>query len=422
MKKILLLFIVISSISLNAQDTITVYFGSQIYGDPQGGMGILALSLPKKNHIKDYKGNMEVKYPSNMVKKDVAIVSIFFLGVQEPQFDRSCALLFVNFKSDTPTIYVDHNYNLDFSDDGEPIKYSDSAIIALENKQFENNFFNVKLTKYSKENKKYHERYLQVFSKNGKDRYGNKIADVSHWYYDMRLNFKKSTLHLDSVTHKFLLYDYNCNGLYNDIYLDGEKNKDLVYLDTTISGRNRKKFIIQKIEKDSTPTITLGMVKYKIIEVQSNGDFMKIVKVDSSLYQDTSNNRGIIDLKIENNLGQINTLFDLLDSTKYTLVDIWGIWCKPCINSLPHLSAVASKFKDSLNVIGVHYGAQMQDVAKVIEKNNIFWPTYYVSNTELELYNVDGFPTYLLFDKKKNLLFINSNLNEIEFFLKSKKQ
>jgi len=38
---------------------------------------------------------------------------------------------------------------------------------------------------------------------------------------------------------------------------------------------------------------------------------------------------------------------------KFVLLDFWATWCAPCRRSIPHLNALANKFKDRLVVIGL---------------------------------------------------------------------
>ena len=70
-----------------------------------------------------------------------------------------------------------------------------------------------------------------------------------------------------------------------------------------------------------------------------------------------------------------STVFENLDGTKFTIADkkgkvlllnIWGIWCPPCIAEMPHLVEIYEKHKDNgLEVIGLNIGDENQNPENV---------------------------------------------------------
>src|SRR5438067_12699343 len=42
-----------------------------------------------------------------------------------------------------------------------------------------------------------------------------------------------------------------------------------------------------------------------------------------------------------------------LEKGKVYVIEFWATWCGPCIASMPHLSALATKYKDQVTVIGI---------------------------------------------------------------------
>lgn len=50
-------------------------------------------------------------------------------------------------------------------------------------------------------------------------------------------------------------------------------------------------------------------------------------------------------------------------ANKTYLIELWATWCKPCIKSMPHMSALAAKFKDKITFIS--QGVWESDTAKV---------------------------------------------------------
>jgi len=60
-----------------------------------------------------------------------------------------------------------------------------------------------------------------------------------------------------------------------------------------------------------------------------------------------------------------------LDPSKIYIIDLWATWCKPCIAAMPHLNALAEKFKES-NIVFIAQDVMEDDKQKVIDfvKNN----------------------------------------------------
>ena len=89
---------------------------------------------------------------------------------------------------------------------------------------------------------------------------------------------------------------------------------------------------------------------------------------------------------------------------KYVLIDFWGTWCVPCIQGIPELKVVQSKYKDRLSVISIAYEHpnHRDKWLRAINKYGMNWTqTAEFTNTKEgvnELYNVHAYPTLLLAD------------------------
>jgi thiol-disulfide isomerase/thioredoxin len=60
------------------------------------------------------------------------------------------------------------------------------------------------------------------------------------------------------------------------------------------------------------------------------------------------------------------------------LINVWGTWCKPCREELPHLAEFYEKNKERVDVIGIAVEERSQAVvAKFIENNGMNWPVLY---------------------------------------------
>jgi thiol-disulfide isomerase/thioredoxin len=60
------------------------------------------------------------------------------------------------------------------------------------------------------------------------------------------------------------------------------------------------------------------------------------------------------------------------------LVNVWGTWCAPCKQELPHLAHFLQKGDGSVQVIGIAVEEKSQAaVKKFIERNGMTWPVLY---------------------------------------------
>jgi cytochrome c biogenesis protein CcmG, thiol:disulfide interchange protein DsbE len=60
------------------------------------------------------------------------------------------------------------------------------------------------------------------------------------------------------------------------------------------------------------------------------------------------------------------------------LINVWGTWCKPCKQELPHLAHFLAKYSDQVGVVGIAVEEKNQEgVRKFVESNGISWPILY---------------------------------------------
>ncbi len=127
------------------------------------------------------------------------------------------------------------------------------------------------------------------------------------------------------------------------------------------------------------------------------------------------------DKKVMKNLGTIypisnvktlegNTInIDALKG-KPTLVNLWFIACKPCIEEMPALNRIKSKCKDRFNFISVTV-EKSEDVKKFLEKTKFDF-THITDSEELTTdLGFNGFPINLFLDKNGVIKKIEGNVH-----------
>jgi len=107
--------------------------------------------------------------------------------------------------------------------------------------------------------------------------------------------------------------------------------------------------------------------------------------------------------------GEMLSLQDVLG--KYTIIDFWASWCRPCRKENPNVVNVYNKYHDKgLNIISVSLdkAGQKERWLKAIKDDKMDW--YHVSNLRFwqdpiaRQYNVRSIPATFLLDDKGNII------------------
>jgi thiol-disulfide isomerase/thioredoxin len=95
---------------------------------------------------------------------------------------------------------------------------------------------------------------------------------------------------------------------------------------------------------------------------------------------------------------------------KVLIVDIWGTWCPPCREEIPHFIALHHHYRDAgLEIVGLNKEngspeAQAQKVREFRDKFGIPYRCAIITERVIsQIPDFDGFPTTLFFDKQGKL-------------------
>lgn len=97
--------------------------------------------------------------------------------------------------------------------------------------------------------------------------------------------------------------------------------------------------------------------------------------------------------------GEHITLEDL--KGKVVVLDFWGTWCPPCVESLPELRNLHKRYskEPSFVLIGISSDSDEQIWKEFTEKNKMVWPQYRDRDRKiLSAFNISAFPTYIVID------------------------
>ncbi|KMQ68469.1 hypothetical protein ACM39_08130 [Chryseobacterium sp. FH2] len=106
---------------------------------------------------------------------------------------------------------------------------------------------------------------------------------------------------------------------------------------------------------------------------------------------------------------------------KYTLVDFWFSYCKPCLEDIPKYHKLYSMYKDKgLEIISISTDRteDMEKWYKVVAEKELNWQQYLDENgIKSKFYNINSFPTTFLLDSEGIIIKKNISPEELEKFL-----
>lgn len=104
---------------------------------------------------------------------------------------------------------------------------------------------------------------------------------------------------------------------------------------------------------------------------------------------------------------------------KFTYVEFWGTWCKPCIEIVPDIKKLKNQFDDHLNIVSVNYRDQDMDrVKRFILKKKMNWDHIVATRDLLEEFGNPNFvPCGILFDPQGRLIQYGIEPDEVKAFL-----
>lgn len=97
--------------------------------------------------------------------------------------------------------------------------------------------------------------------------------------------------------------------------------------------------------------------------------------------------------------GEHITLEDLRG--KVVMLDFWGTWCPPCVESVPSLRTLNKRYnkEPSFVMIAVSCNDEEEAWREFTTKNKMIWPQYRDRDRRIQrAFRVDRFPTYIVID------------------------
>jgi peroxiredoxin len=86
---------------------------------------------------------------------------------------------------------------------------------------------------------------------------------------------------------------------------------------------------------------------------------------------------------------------------KVVVLDFWGTWCPPCVESIPSLRNLHKRYskEPSFILIGVSSDGDEAEWREFTEKNKMIWPQYLDRDRRVQAaFGVRAFPSYIVID------------------------
>ena len=116
------------------------------------------------------------------------------------------------------------------------------------------------------------------------------------------------------------------------------------------------------------------------------------------------------DLETKNLNGE-QVALDYFSGKKYTIIDFWATWCKPCVTAIPKLNSIYEEFaSEEIAFIGVNIdGPRNQSKVKpFVYSLNVKYPIVLDPDQEIvEEFRVTVFPTLIIVDDKGDEVFVH---------------
>lgn len=157
-------------------------------------------------------------------------------------------------------------------------------------------------------------------------------------------------------------------------------------------------YLKKELPKDSIKKIfdaysdTLKNSKYgNVIKVYLES---KIKNIGDSIYDFKGINQN--DKKIK--------LSSIRDNSRFTLIDFTSAFCGPCIKAADELNSIQNSYKDSLKIVSFSGDPRKEAWLKGVVRDKVEWNSIWdgkgrFSETSI-IYGINGFPTFILINKK----------------------
>ncbi|GFZ93751.1 hypothetical protein GCM10011531_27070 [Aquaticitalea lipolytica] len=408
MKKIILWIILINSLAYSQDYTYNLSndFQSQ-FGSSTDMVALNPIFKLESDTIFNKTYNSKIKkFPIGLSNINLAYGFLYFTGNSNSVFENEIVFLVENYMSDNPILYFDKNGNLDFTDDGGPIKFSDNFKLALKNIKNHSASLHYNISKGFFPNDA-----GQTFKTRIKSLYPNAyLISPNYWITNQRLFVKVSKGMLNDKPITIYLFDEDSDGLFtaniDKIFIE----PNTIELEKDVSSFSRKASLIS-----NNATFLIYGMKFSLKNLDESGDILVLEKSNKQINKiyDLGDSIDFLSLKLIND--QSISINDFLNKDKYILIEVGGTWCGGCIAQKPIISEIYESNK--AYVFGVFANDTKATVEKYVGKHKIEWDIGLMTQEFKKRFGINSFPTYILISPYGKIKLIDINAHRIKSLL-----
>lgn len=342
----------------------------------------LMLKLTKKSDVAFIRYKATIP---DSLKKDTALgyVSMYYTGNNHRAKVKDNLVFLVQQPRDTaPLFFPDLNGNLDFTDDGPPVRARDSVVtVTLEpsapgGMPLQQQFVlrHPGSIRFKKETMAQQD---SMAAASGKKRMDLIHPDRSFGLENSMCDFRLNTRYADTTIGGIRLYcsvtDATMNGLFTDIRSKKEYFGD-VFRVAEEDGQMDYGSTAYRTDPVLGKALRMGNRNYELAAVAPNGDWVRLVATTKALDGMVTGGRIPTALAVKPLAGGKPVSWaNIKDSTRYTLIDVWGSWCMGCVLAAPKLTHLDSLYGKQVQIVGL-FADSPTGVKEFIEKYKQTWP------------------------------------------------
>ncbi|MBQ8711881.1 MAG: TlpA family protein disulfide reductase [Prevotella sp.] len=116
--------------------------------------------------------------------------------------------------------------------------------------------------------------------------------------------------------------------------------------------------------------------------------------------------------------GEVNTLSQLMEPGKYTLIDFWASWCGPCRQAIPGVKAMTERYADRLQVVSISVDEKEGAWRKAEKEEAMNWPQLWGGGERMEktaqAYWIQAIPRLVLVSPDGKIICVSNKPQDIE--------